>query len=74
MEGVYKEGILQKRQRGLRASDTQRKSLRFQKRFCRLTQDSLDYYDKKVCISFSSRNPDCLVVSLIEIATNVRSN
>jgi len=47
MEGVYKEGILQKRQRGLRASDTQRKSLRFQKRFCRLTRDSLDYYDRK---------------------------
>ena len=50
MEGVYNEGILLKRQRGLRASDAQRRNLKFQKRFCRLTRVSLDYYDKKASL------------------------
>lgn len=50
MEEVYKEGFLMKRQRGLRASDAQQKSLKFQKRFFRLTKDSLDYYDKKASL------------------------
>lgn len=38
---VYKEGLLYKRQRGLHST----KKLKFQERFCRLTQISLDYYD-----------------------------
>lgn len=39
---VYKEGLLFKRQRGLHGNQ---KKLKFQERFCRLTQISLDYYD-----------------------------
>ena len=51
MEGVYNEGILLKRQRGLRASDAQRRNLKFQKRFCRLMRVSLDYYEKKASLT-----------------------
>ena len=51
MEELYKEGFLMKRQRGLRASDAQRKNLKFQKRFFRLTKDSLDYYEKKASLT-----------------------
>ena len=40
---VYREGMLLKRQRGLKASNA--KKLKFQERFCRLTCTSLDYYD-----------------------------
>lgn len=40
---VYKEGLLFKRQRGLQHGN--QKKLKFQERFCRLTQISLDYYD-----------------------------
>ena len=39
---TYKEDLLFKRQRGLRGNA---KKLKFQERFCRLTQHSLDYYD-----------------------------
>lgn len=38
------EGILFKRQRGLKSVS---KKLKFQERFCRLTSTSLDYYDPK---------------------------
>lgn len=52
---VYKEGLLFKRQRGLHGNQ---KKLKFQERFCRLTQISLDYYDpnpkKRVSLYFIS--------------------
>lgn len=40
---VYREGMLFKRQRGLKTGNA--KKLKFQERFCRLTCTSLDYYD-----------------------------
>jgi hypothetical protein len=40
---VYREGMLLKRQRGLKTGNA--KKLKFQERFCRLTCTSLDYYD-----------------------------
>ncbi len=40
---VYTEGLLLKRQRGLRQGNA--KKLKFQERFCKLTSTSLDYYD-----------------------------
>ena len=40
---VYREGMLYKRQRGLKQGNA--KKLKFQERFCRLTCTSLDYYD-----------------------------
>lgn len=43
---VYKEGLLFKRQRGLKQGNT--KKLKFQERFCRLTSGSLDYYDPNI--------------------------
>lgn len=46
---VYKEGLLFKRQRGLHKSNT--KKLSFQERFCRITSQSLDYYDPKKRVS-----------------------
>ena len=42
--GYYKEGNLFKRQRGL-SGHLYRSSLIFQQRFCRLTAESLDYYE-----------------------------
>ena len=52
---VYNEGLLLKRQRGLRQGNA--KKLRFQERFCRLTSTSLDYYDpqlkKRVSLYFA---------------------
>ena len=42
---LLKEGILQKRQRGQKASDLRK--LRFQQRYvCLTAQDGLTYYDK----------------------------
>lgn len=43
---VYREGLLFKRQRGLKQGNT--KKLKFQERFCRLTCTSLDYYDPNI--------------------------
>lgn len=40
---LYREGMLFKRQRGLKTGNA--KKLKFQERFCRLTCTSLDYYD-----------------------------
>lgn len=40
---VYKEGILQKRARGLHT----KRNIKWQERYCRLTSISLDYYDPK---------------------------
>ena len=55
---VYKEGMLLKRQRGLRANNTRK--LKFQERFCCLTNTSLDYYDplpkKRVSVQHCIRN------------------
>ena len=42
---VMKEGVLLKRQRGLTHIDLRR--LKFQHRFCRLTQQCLFYFEKK---------------------------
>ena len=43
-EQLYMEGVLLKRQRGLKNMSTK---LKFQERYCRLTSTSLDYYDPK---------------------------
>lgn len=40
---LYREGMLFKRQRGLKTGNA--KKLKFQERFCKLTCTSLDYYD-----------------------------
>ena len=46
-ECVYKEGILEKRQRGRNHPNTD--NLKFQKRYCELTSGGFNYYkDKKV--------------------------
>ena len=54
---VYREGFLYKRQRGLHGNT---KKLKFQERFCRLTQISLDYYDPNPKKRVSGQNRPCV--------------
>lgn len=62
--GVYLEGFLHKRQRGLHASNA--KKLKFQERYCRLTKTSLDYYDpslkKRVYVCYTIHTISCTVL------------
>lgn len=47
---VYKEGYLLKRARGLRST----RNIKWQERFCKLTGESLDYYDPKKTVRETS--------------------
>ena len=52
---VYIEGVLFKRQRGLHEHLISR-NLIFQERFCRLTAESLEYYENRKKLKVSWKN------------------
>ena len=65
---VYKEGILLKRARGLR----NKRNIKWQERYCRLTEVSLDYYDPKKLVRKKEtgereREDECSAVHLYKV-------
>ena len=60
---VYKEGILQKRARGLHT----KRNIKWQERYCRLTSISLDYYDPKKMVSETDQCVKPYIYQIISI-------